>query len=475
MRKKSFVWAAMFAAWAPCAALVWIGAGFLIASAAASGGRQGALAVCALCAGAAALSAVWLVPARRFAFAAAMRLHRGALPAPSVRAEPPRVLLVWDASGGFDPVALSLSRRQEGAALRTVILDDGKDAARRRAVQNFAIRHNNVEVFCAPRGGEGLNALLRGREDYDLCAIAGEDVMLPADFVRRALDYFAEGACGCVQARIDEAGDGLAARVRGVASAVAAAEHTVRERCGAGGLSGQGVLLSRGCIEGTGGFPPVPDPLPAFAAEAKDAGFVLRFAPDIACVRAPRSLPALRAADRRRAASARAYARFAAQAGARVRLSGAERADRFSAFAERAAGPLTLLLSLCAAALGAAGFFALPALLLVLLTGALCFASAAAEAFAAEGRDRQAALLYALARFAFDFSGTLALPRDPSPRAAGVRAGVSVAAGVLALLFAGFLCGGAWPMLCTALGCFLAPAAVALPALFRAGAPAVRS
>ena len=453
MRKKSFVWAAMFAAWAPCAALVWIGAGFLIASA--SGGRQGALAVCALCAGAAALSAVWLVPARRFAFAAAMRLHRGALPAPSVRAEPPRVLLVWDASGGFDPVALSLSRRQEGAALRTVILDDGKDAARRRAVYNFAIRHNNVEVFCAPRGGEGLNALLRGREDYDLCAIAGEDVMLPADFVRRALDYFAEGACGGVQ--------------------VAAAEHVVRERCGAGGLRGQGVLLSRGCIEGTGGFPPVPDPLPAFAAEAKDAGFVLRFAPDIACVRAPRSLPALRAADRRRAASARAYARFAAQAGARVRPSGAERADRFSAFAERAAGPLTLLLSLCAAALGAAGFFALPALLLVLLTGALCFASAAAEAFAAEGRDRQAALLYALARFAFDFSGTLALPRAPSPRAAGVRAGVSVAAGVLALLFAGFLCGGAWPMLCTALGCFLAPAVVALPALFRAGAPAVRS
>ena len=31
------------------------------------------------------------------------------------------------------------------------------------------------------------------------------------------------------------------------------------------------------------------------------------------------------------------------------------------------------------------------------------------------------------------------------------------------LLLAGFVCGNAWPLFCTALGCFLSPAAVCLP------------
>ncbi len=470
MRKKKILWAAAFAAWAPFAALFCIGAGFLLPAAASLGGWQGALAVCALCAGALALAAVWLVPARRFAFAAAVRLSRGALPPEARFAAPPRVLLVWSTANGFDPVALALSRRQDHPALRTVILDDGTDAARRRAVQNFAIRHNNVEVFFAEPGGMGLNALLQGRDDYDFCAFAGEDVMLPSDFVRRALDYFAEGDCGGVQARIAAVGDGLSARVSAVASSVSAAERAVREQYGADGLCTLGVLLSRACIEAVGGFPPVGEPLPSFAEEAKGAGFSLRFAPDIACVRAPRSLPALRAEHRRLAASARAYAHICAEAGSRARSGGAERADRFFAWMERAACPLTVLASLCAAALASAAFFVWPAVLLVLLTGLLCFASAAAEAFAAEGQDWPAVLLYALVRFALDFSGPLALPRVPEPRASGVRAGISIAVGVLILLLAGLVCGNAWPMLCTALGCFLAPAAVSLPVLFPSGA-----
>lgn len=469
MRKKKILWAAALAAWVPFAALFLIGAGFLLPAAASLGGWQGALAVCALCVGAPALAAVWLVPARRFAFAAAVRLSKGALP-PSARfAAPPRVLLVWSTANGFDPVALSLSRRQDHPALRTVILDDGTDAARRRAVQNFAIRHNNVEVFFAEPGGTGLNALLQGRNDYDFCAFAGEDVMLPSDFVRRALDYFAEGDCGGIQARIASVGNGLFARVGAVAASVSAAERTVRERYGADELCGQGVLLSRACIEAVGGFPPVEEPLPSFADEAKAAGCSIRFAPDIACVRAPRSLPALRAARRRQAVSAREYARICAEADTRVRLGGVERTDRFFTWLERVVCPLTLLVSLCAAALASSAFFVLPAVLLVLLTGLLCYVSAAAEAFAAEDRDLPAVLLYALVRFAFDFSGPLALPRAPSPRAAGVRAGISIAVGILLLLLAGLVCGNAWPMLCTALGCFLAPAAVSLHLLFPSG------
>ena len=38
-----------------------------------------------------------------------------------------------------------------------------------------------------------------------------------------------------------------------------------------------------------------------------------------------------------------------------------------------------------------------------------------------------------------------------------------VTASILLLLLAGFVCGNAWPLFCTALGCFLSPAAVCLP------------
>ena len=463
MRKRMIFWVAAIAAWAPFAALFLIGAGFLLPGAASLKGAAGVLAVIALCAGAIALAGAWLAVARRFAFAAAMRFSRAALPPPADTAGA-RVLLVWSTAGGFDANALSSSRRQEHALLRTVIVDDGTDAARRRAVQNFAIRHNNVEVFTAEPGGAGLNALLLGRNDYDFCAFGGGDMRLSPNFVRRALDYFAEEAdCGGVQGRLAEGGSGFAARVAASASAVDSAERAVRERFGADGLSAGGVLLSRACIEGAGGFPYVDEPIACFAAEANAAGFSIRFAPDIACVRAPRSLPSRRADKRRIAASSREYVRTCARTDTRSRAGAAERTDAFFLAAERVVWLLTLLAALCGAALASAGYFVLPAVLLLLLTGLLLYASALTEALTADAVDAPAAAVCALVRFALDFSGPLAVPRTPSMGAAGVRAGISIAAGILLLLFAGLVCGNAWPLFFTALGCFLAPAAVCLP------------
>lgn len=463
MRKRVIFWVAAIAAWAPFAALFLIGAGFLLPGAAALGGAAGVLACIALCAGAVALSGAWLVVARRLAFAAAMLRPGASLPQPAP-AEGARVLLVWDTAGGFDATALALSRRQNYPLLRTVIVDDGTDAARRRAVQSFAIRHNNVEVFAAMPGGAGLNTLLLGRSDYDFCVFGGEDLLLPADFVRRALDYFAEGACGGVQGRIAEVGTGLIARVSASASAVAAAERAVCERYGEDTLcAAGGVMFSRACIEGSGGFPYVPAPLPSFAADVCGAGFAIRFAPDIAVLRAPRTLPARRAENARLAASAREYARTCARTETRFPRGGAQRADAFFTALDRAVWPLTLLASLCAAALASANYFVWQGVLLVLLTGLLLYAASAAEAFAADRADPPAALLYALARFALDFGGPLAVPRTPSLQSAAVRAGISIAAGIALLLLAGFVCGNAWPLFCTALGCFLSPAAVCLP------------
>lgn len=463
MRKRVIFWVAAIAAWAPFAALFLIGAGFLLPGAAALGGAAGVLACIALCAGAISLSGAWLVVARRFAFAAAM-LRPGAPLPPQAPAEGARVLLVWDTAGGFDAAALAVSRRQSYPLLRTVIVDDGTDAARRRAVQSFAIRHNNVEVFTATPGGAGLNALLLGRDDYDFCAFGGEDVLLPADFVRRALDYFAEGACGGVQGRIAEAGTGLISRVCAAGSSVAAAERAVCERYGADTLcAAGGSMFSRACIEGAGGFPYVPVPLPSFAADVNGAGFAVRFAADIAVLRAPRTLPARRAENARLAASAREYARTCARTETRFPRGGAQRADAFFTALDRAVWPLTLLMALCAAALASANYFVWQGVLLVLLTGLLLYAASAAEALAADRADLPAALLYALARFAFDFGGPFAVPRAPSMQSAAVRAGVCIAAGIALLLLSGFVCGNAWPLFCTALGCFLSPAAVCLP------------
>ena len=107
--------------------------------------------------------------------------------------------------------------------------------------------------------------------------------------------------------------------------------------------------------------------------------------------------------------------------------------------------------------MAATGFYA------ALLTGLLLYAASAAEAFAADRADPPAAFLYALARFALDFGGPLAVPRIPSLQSAAVRAGICIAAGIALLLLAGFVCGNAWPLFCTALGCFLSPAAVCLP------------
>lgn len=207
---------------------------------------------------------------------------------PRPDSEWPRTVLVYCTCDDFCAESLEASMQQDAPGVRTVILDDSKKDAYRREVDAFAAEHG-VEVI--RRAGSvgfkagNLNNFLR-HTDFDYFVILDSDEIIPSDFVARCLDYFQHYPnAGIVQA------NHVATRNRntfmsrfypGVATHWLAYQ-CVKNRFGFLSLLGHGAMVSAPCYRAAGGFPHLVAEDLCFSIEARAAGYLTVFAPDVVC------------------------------------------------------------------------------------------------------------------------------------------------------------------------------------------------
>jgi len=237
------------------------------------------------------ISFFWLVGVKDVAFAIAYRVRRArGFPLPGTRGAgwQPSVGLLYCTCNDFSAASLLESMRQDYSRCCAVILDDSTKHEMIAAVDEFS-RCYGVPVSRRPdraafKAGN-LNWYLR-RADLDYFVLLDSDEVIPPDFVSRCLDYFAAyPAVGVVQA------NHVAARSRTVfmrtfAPGVDAqwpATQVVKAFSGFVYFYGHGAMVDMACYNAVGGFPPVVAEDLCFAVEARNAGWLTVFAPDITC------------------------------------------------------------------------------------------------------------------------------------------------------------------------------------------------
>ncbi|MEY9997863.1 cellulose synthase/poly-beta-1,6-N-acetylglucosamine synthase-like glycosyltransferase [Streptomyces sp. V4I8] len=200
----------------------------------------------------------------------------------------PRTILVYCTCDDFCAESLEASMRQDAPMVTTVILDDSKTDEFRRQVDEFAADHGVEVIRRTDRVGfkaGNLNNFLR-QADFDYFVILDSDEIIPPNFVTRCLDYFEHYPnAGIVQA------NHVATRNRntfmrrfhpGVASHWLAYQ-CVKNRFGFLSLLGHGAMVSASCYRAAGGFPHLVAEDLCFSIEARAAGYLTVFAPDIVC------------------------------------------------------------------------------------------------------------------------------------------------------------------------------------------------
>jgi cellulose synthase/poly-beta-1,6-N-acetylglucosamine synthase-like glycosyltransferase len=235
----------------------------------------------------------WLNGVKDLVYVVYFYLNRRSLLLPVASSAPsagqPRVVLLYCTANDFSGESLERSLCQDYWNSRLVILDDSTDAAMRARVDAFALRHGGEVVRRADRVGfkaGNLNNYLAGREDYDYFVLLDSDEIIPIDFIPRALDYFAaRDDVGIVQAN-HEATRNRTRFMRLFARGVDSHWPTyqaVKDHAGFMSLLGHGAMVSRRCYEAAGGFPHVVAEDLCFSIEARSAGYLTVFAPDVVC------------------------------------------------------------------------------------------------------------------------------------------------------------------------------------------------
>jgi cellulose synthase/poly-beta-1,6-N-acetylglucosamine synthase-like glycosyltransferase len=204
------------------------------------------------------------------------------------RSRSPLVVLLYCTCDDFSGESLLQSMRQRYDNFETVILDDSNKPACKAEVDRFGAEHGVRVVRRGNREGfkaGNLNNFLREAE-YEYFVILDSDEIVPADYIDRALDYFAHNTnAGIVQAN-HSATRNRNNFMRTFAIGVDShwiAYQTVKNRFGFLSLLGHGAMVSRECYFAADGFPHVVAEDLCFSIRARDAGYYTVFAPDIRC------------------------------------------------------------------------------------------------------------------------------------------------------------------------------------------------
>ena len=210
-----------------------------------------------------------------------------------VRIDPqnaPRVLLLYCTCNDFNAKALTACRKQDYPNFKTVILDDSNKFEYIKEINKFYVQHQNVEIARrknkAGYKAGNLNNYLAGRTDYDYFVVLDSDEVIPPDYIRQVLKYFAYNKnCGAVQAKHKaQKGENVFQRLMGLCvGSNGETVQVIKNFYGANAIIGHGMTISRECYEKTGGFPLVVAEDISFAVEIKNAGLDIIYAPDILC------------------------------------------------------------------------------------------------------------------------------------------------------------------------------------------------
>jgi hypothetical protein len=198
-----------------------------------------------------------------------------------------RVALISCAADDFNPDALrrSLGQRRN---VTVVILDDSKSEAGKRAVDDFAgetgaevLRRGDRRGFKAGNLNSGIRRI---QSRFDYVVLLDSDDVLPADFVDRALGYFArDPKVGIVQARhVAWRGDsGFTAQFSGLLGTHLDVTQRARSAAGFSMFMGRGAMISLAAYRAAGGIPELVMEDVAFSLEVHRAGYRIAYAPEI--------------------------------------------------------------------------------------------------------------------------------------------------------------------------------------------------
>ena len=202
----------------------------------------------------------------------------------------PRVLLLYCTCNDFNPDALYKSSCQDYSNFKVVILDDSNKNEYINMIDKYQSQHSGVEVVRRKdhkgyKAGN-LNNYLMGRDDYDYFVVLDSDEIIPQDYIKKVLKYFAyDPNCGAVQAKhralegknVFQGLMGMCVKSNGTTAQV------VKNFYGANALIGHGMTVSKECYVKTKGFPLVVAEDISFAVEIKNVNLNIIYAPDIEC------------------------------------------------------------------------------------------------------------------------------------------------------------------------------------------------
>ena len=100
-----------------------------------------------------------------------------------------------------------------------------------------------------------MNHYLAGRTDYDYFVVLDSDEVIPPDYIRQVLKYFAyDKNCGAVQAKHKaKKGENVFQRLMGLCvGSNGETVQVIKNFYGANALIGHGMTISRECYEKTG-------------------------------------------------------------------------------------------------------------------------------------------------------------------------------------------------------------------------------
>lgn len=250
-----------------------------------------------LCLNSLSLACLWFGSVKDFTFSVSyLILHRRIakkykeIDNGSYEIASPKVLLLYCTCNDFNSNALEKCMNQDYTNFKTIILDDSSKKEFINDIDLFCKEHTDVELIRrTDKSGfkaGNLNNCLKNRDDYDYFVVLDSDELIPNDYIKNALKYFAYNKkCGAVQAKHSSTkGTNVFSRLMGLGiKSNGESCQVIKNFYGANALIGHGMMISKECYQKTGGFPLVVAEDISFAVEIKNAGFDIMYSTSIQC------------------------------------------------------------------------------------------------------------------------------------------------------------------------------------------------
>jgi cellulose synthase/poly-beta-1,6-N-acetylglucosamine synthase-like glycosyltransferase len=201
--------------------------------------------------------------------------------------ETPTVELVYCTHNDFTHDSLISSMTQRYSNYKTIILDDSTSAEKIAEIDLFAERYKLQVIRRDNHDGHkagNLNNYLKN-SSAEFFVVLDSDEIIPPDFITKALPYFSNPKVAVVQGNhiaTDNQNSFMAAFADGVESHW----HTyqkVKDSFGFLSFLGHGAMIRTSIYKEVGGFPNLVAEDLCFSIEARNAGYFVKFAPEIIC------------------------------------------------------------------------------------------------------------------------------------------------------------------------------------------------